>query len=131
MNNLTRESFKTITATHHGWYNFFELKYKAQHSKVCIHACAYDNYGLAIHEISILGCPIVYDKKGMKRGSVGKGMGIEVNDVNDNSPESTKEIIEAAKQAMAMDRKKVWEASREYQSIENCLRRYREAIIND
>lgn len=128
INKFTRDMFKSITATHHGWYNFFELKYKAQHSAVCLHGCHYDNYGLAVHEISILGCPLVYDKHGMKRGAVGEGMGVEVDDIASCTPENTKKIMSACKQAMEMDRKKVWEASMEYQSIENCKKRYRKAL---
>ena len=128
-NKWAREGFKSITATFHGWYDFKELKYKAQHSTVCLHSCAYDNYGLAVHEISMLGCPLIYDKNGMKRGSIGPGMGIEVSDMDTENQELGKEIIEAAHKAMEMDRKKVWEASMEYQSIENCKRRYREAIF--
>lgn len=131
VNKFTRDAFKTITATFHGWYDYFELKYKAQHSSICLHGCAYDNYGLAVHEISILGCPLIYDKNGMKRGAIGEGMGIEVSNMETDNPESAKEIMDAAKRAMSMDRKKFWEASMEYQSIENCKKRYRKAIYGE
>ena len=128
INKFTRSAFKTITATFHGWYDFCELKHKARHSAVCLHGCHYDNYGLAVHEISILGCPLVYDKDGIKRGAVGEGMGVEVSKMETNTPEEAKEIIEAAKKAMTMDRKKVYEASMEFQSISNCFRRYKKAL---
>ncbi len=128
INKFTRDAFDAITATHHGWYNFPELKYKAEHSAVCLHACAYDNYGLAVHEISLLGCPIIYDKQGMKRGSVGPGMGIEVSDMESNTPEAAKEIMEAALRAIEMPRKGFWEASRDYQNIDSLKRRYRRAL---
>jgi glycosyltransferase involved in cell wall biosynthesis len=127
-NKWARAGFDSLTATFHGWYDFKELKYKAQHSAVCVHSCHYDNYGLAVHEISMLGCPLIYDKNGMKRGSIGPGMGIEVSDTNTESQEHAKEIIDAASRIESMDRKKFWEASMEYQSIANCKRRYREAL---
>ena len=129
INRFSIEHFKKITATHHGWYNYFELQFKAEHSEICIHGCDYDNYGLAIHEISMLGCPIVYDNRGFKRGSIGEGMGIEVSNIGSNTPEDSKEIIRAAEEAKAMDRRKVWEASRIYQSVDNLLKRYRKAIF--
>ena len=126
VNKFIRGYYPNHTATHHGWYVFKELRYKAQHSKVCLHACHYDNYGVAIHEISLLGCPVVYDKFGFKTGTIGEGMGIEVPDVNG---EDVKIIAEAVKEAMAMDRRKVWEASRAFQDPERLKKLYRESIL--
>jgi len=130
-NKWVREPYKSITATFHGWYNFPELKYKAQHADACVHSCSYDNYGLAIHEISLLGCPLVYDKDGMKRGAIGEGMGIEVPTTNTEYQEDAKTIIAAIDLIKTMNRKKFWEASMEYQSVENCKRRYRKAIFGE
>jgi len=128
VNRMLLEKFPNLTATHHGWYTYPELKYKAQHSKVCVHSCNYDNYGLAIHEISILGCPIVYDKFGMKRGARYDGIGVMVNHIE---TQDVNQLEKAVQEAMAMDRRKVWETSREVQSVENCLKRYRKAILDD
>lgn len=118
--------FPNCTATHHGWYTFKELKYKAQHSAVCVTSCWYENYGIAIHEISLLGCPIVYGPDSMKPGSIGEGMGVAIQN---QQCEDLDEAVAAIEKAMAMDRRKVWEASMEFQSVESCLETYREAIL--
>jgi hypothetical protein len=126
MNTLLRVSYLNHTALHNGWYTFDELVYKAQHSKICFHACDYENYGMAIHEISLLGCPIVYDHRGMKPGTVGEGMGVQVSSV---VTDDLKELENAIEKAMAMDRKKVWEASHEFQSPTRIKEIYRKAIL--
>lgn len=125
INRLLTFEFPNCTATNHGWYTFKELKYKAQHSAVCVHGCYYDNYGIAIHEISLLGCPIVYDGFGMKGGTVTNGMGVKVNDIGNDD---IKVLTEAVYKAMSMNRKEVWETSKEFQSPENCLKTWRNAI---
>ena len=126
INRFILSKFPNCTMTSHGWYKYKELHYKSQHSAVCIHGCAYDNYGIAVHEISLLGCPIVHDDLGMKPNTIGPGMGIRVNSVG---RDDVAVLEKAVKDAMAMDRKKVWEASHEFQSVENCLNSYRKAIL--
>ncbi len=120
--------YQNHTATHNGFYKFKELKYKAQHSKVCYHTCSYENYGLAIHEISLLGCPMIYDKTGMKPGSICEGIGVEVDDIVFSPFEEIKDAIEKTKQ---MDRKKVWETSREFQNPEKLKKQYYNAIFGE
>jgi len=120
--------YQNHTSLHNGFYTFKELKYKAQHSKACIHACHYENYGLAIHEISLLGCPIVYDNKGFKPGSIGKGMGVEVSSVE---TQNLQELEDAVEKVMSMDRKKVWEASHDFQNPKKLKEIYRRAILDD
>jgi len=119
-------AYQNHTAIHNGFYMFEELKMKAQHSKVCIHSCAYDNYGLSAHEISLLGCPMVYDDRGFKPSTIGKGMGIKVSHT-ENGPIT--ELKEAVEKAMQMDRKKVWEASHAFQHPNVVRDIYRRAIL--
>jgi len=126
INKLLIGKFPNCTATSHGWYTFKELKYKAQHSKVCVHGCYYDNYGIAVHEISLLGCPLVHDGYGLKGGTVGPGMGVKVNDVGKDDVEV---LAKAVEDAMQMDRKKVWEASMEFQNPKRLLNIWREAML--
>lgn len=126
INKFIRDPYLNHTATHHGWYTFDELKYKAQHSKICIHGCHYDNYGLAIHEISLLGCPIVYDNRGLKGGTVCEGMGVEVSNIETCELDELKQAVE---KAMNMDRKKVWEASKAFQNPERLKNIWRKAML--
>jgi len=118
--------YQNHTAIHNGFYTFEELKMKAQSSKVCIHSCSYDNYGLSAHEISILGCPMIYDDRGFKPSTIGEGMGVRVSNTESGD---VKEIISAVEKAMTMDRKKVWEASMEFQKPETIKEIYRRAIL--
>ena len=119
-------AYQNHTAIHNGFYTFEELKYKAQHSKVCIHACHYETYGLTVHEISLLGCPIIYDNRGVKYKDFPKELGVEVSNVEMADVEELKEAVE---KAASMDRKKVWEASREYQDPKKLLNIYRKALL--
>lgn len=125
VNVKLRKIFPNFTATFHGFYKFDELKYKAQHSKVCVHACAYDNYGIAAHEISLLGCPIVYDENGFKPGTIGDGMGVKVTSVKGG----IEELEYAVHKAMEMKRDEVWKASYMFQHPDRLLEIYREAIL--
>ena len=64
----------------------------------------------------------------MKPGSICDGMGIEVDDVVNSTFEERKETVE---KVMQMDRKKVWEISREFQSPEKLKKQYYNAIFED
>jgi hypothetical protein len=129
-NKWISKSYLNHTATHHGWYKFAELMYKAQHSAVCVHGCAYDNYGLSVHEISLLGCPIVFDSEGMKGGTIGAMLGKTIGcRVSSIAGCDVKEALDAVQYCMGLDRRKVWEASMDHQSPEKLKERYRKAIL--
>ena len=121
----TRFKWTNHTALVNGWYTFDELVYKAQHSEVCLHSCVYESYGLAVHEINALGCPIVHDSRSLRTPNYQVGMTVPVVTANF---EDQDEVCAAVEVARAMDRRRVYEAAMDFSSVDRLRRKYEEAL---
>lgn len=116
------------------WFQYDELVYKAQRSRLCIVGSQWDTYGLAAHEINCFGCPLVVSENGMMNGNMIDGTMGRYLDKNINSQVigmDTEEIIGACDEVRQWSRKDVRDAALDFHDPDKLKKIYKDAILGD
>tara|TARA_Y100000310_G_scaffold345515_1_gene465849 strand:+ start:187 stop:1086 length:900 start_codon:yes stop_codon:yes gene_type:complete len=126
--------FKKWTALFNMWFQYDELIYKAQRSKVCIVGSQWDTYGLAAHEINCYGCPLVVSEDGMMKGNMEDGtMGKYLTkDIHSQYiGKDMDEVLEAHEELSQWNRKDVRDAALDFHNPNKLKKMYKDAIFGE
>jgi hypothetical protein len=102
-NPQLRVDYPNHTALNNGWFTFEELKFKAQHSEVCMTSCVYESYGLSAHEINMFGCPVIGGPRSMRTPNWNDKMGVAVKNQEFYDWDETTNAINDARQMSRTD----------------------------
>jgi hypothetical protein len=129
--DVIKKRWPNFTLIQNGYFNYEEVKYKAERSRFAIVGSQWDSYGLVGHEIMATGCPALFSDPGMLPGNFWEGkQGLYVGNYSVMG-ENAKELETAANTVLSWKRRDVWENSMQFSDPNLLKEMWRQALYGE